>query len=498
MTAAGTDGDGAGRTPGTTVAVVGGGMAGLSAAWEIASTAPGIHVIVLESGDRLGGKVHTGSIGGRAVDLGPDAFLARRPEAVALCRELGIDDELVSPGSRTAFVWARRKLRRLPAGLALGVPTRLGPLARSGIVSPFGVGRAAVDLLGRGAPPATVGPGAVADRTVADITRRRLGREVTARLVDPLIGGIHAGDTTQMSAAAVFPVLLDAAQRGGSLMRTLRPTTAVGHGAPGAGEAPVFYTVRGGLSRLVDTVAEALRRRGVDVRLQTSVDRIAPRPPGDGNETRRWTLHTAGGTVEADAVVIATPATTAAALLAPVDDAVATLVGAIDYSDVTLVTLQMPAGAVTRPLEGTGFLVPADAGCLITACTWLSSKWPDLARPGDVLLRASMGRFGDNRAASMSDDEIVGHVLDDLRPMLGLRGAPLEVVVTRWSGAFPQYALGHTERVASIEDAVARLPGVALAGAAYHGVGIPACIASGRNAAQAVLGQHMAARTATP
>ncbi len=271
-------------------------------------------------------------------------------------------------------------------------------------------------------------------------------------------------------------------------MRTLRLTTVPAVPAPGAVPAPVFYTLSGGLSRLVDSLARALDTRGVDVRVQTSVDGMV--------RADRWTLHTTRGTVEADAVIIATPAPAAAALLAPVDPTVATLVGAIDYSDVTLVTLRMPAGGVGRPLEGTGFLVPATAGCLITACTWLSSKWPDLHRPGDILLRASMGRFGDDRPAGMSDDELVGHVLDDLAPMLDLRAAPEEVVVTRWPGAFPQYALGHTARVASIEEAVARLPGVALAGAAYGGVGIPACIASGRQAARAVLDQHTA-RTAT-
>ena len=494
--------------PDLTVAVVGGGIAGLSAAWELTSAAPGAHVVVLESGDRLGGKLHTGTIGGRDVDLGPDAFLARRPEAVVLCRELGLEDELISPGSRVAYVWARGQLRRLPAGLALGVPTRLGPLARSGIVSPLGVGRAAVDLLGR-AFPGDAGAHRAADRTVAEITRRRLGREVTARLVDPLIGGIHAGDTTQMSAAAVFPALLDAAERGGSLMRALRPTApsatpaTMGHGAVQEGEPPVFHTVRGGLSRLVDTLGQALASRGVDVRLQTPVDRVvlhrSDSDDGDGwdggdDDARhargggaRWSLHGTRGSVEADAVVVATPAMATAALLDPVDPALATMVRAIDYGDVTLVTLQMPEESVGHSLEGTGFLVPADAGRLITACTWLSSKWPELHRPGDVLLRASTGRFGDDRPAQMSDDELVRRVLDDLGPMLGLRSGPTEAVVTRWSGAFPQYALGHTQRVSSIEDAVARLPAVALAGAAYHGVGIPACIASGRRAARTVL-----------
>jgi len=499
MTPPGTRDDAAGAAPGATVAVVGGGIAGLSAAWELISTAPGTHVVVLESSDRLGGKLRTGTVGGRAVDLGPDAFLARRPEAVTLCREVGLEDELISPGSRIAYVWARHRLRRLPAGLALGVPTRLGPLARSGIVSPLGVGRAAVDLLGwparRDAGPHLRTP----DRTVAEITRRRLGKEVTARLVDPLIGGIHAGDTAQMSAAAVFPALLDAADRGGSLMRALRaappaavPATA-GHSTAQVAEPPVFHTVRGGLSRLVDALAQALASRRVDVRLDTRVDRVVLHTTGvddtmSPRSGKRWSLHGTWGTVEADAVVIATPAPAAAALLDPVDHALSMLVGAIDYADVTLVTLQMPAAAVGHTLDGTGFLVPAEARRLITACTWLSSKWPELHRPGDVLLRASTGRFGDDRPAQMSDDELVRRVLDDLGPMLGLRSGPTEAVVTRWSGAFPQYALGHIQRVSSIEDAMANLPGVALAGAAFHGVGIPACIASGRNAARQVLG----------
>jgi oxygen-dependent protoporphyrinogen oxidase len=502
-----TNGAPAGAAPGTTVAVVGGGIAGLSAAWELASAAPGTRVVVLESDDRLGGRVHTGHIGGRAVDLGPDAFLARRPEAVTLCGELGLDDELVSPDSRSAYVWARGRLRRLPAGLALGVPTRLGPLARSGILSPLGVGRAGLDVLGwhslRGAARHDT-----SDRPVADITRRRLGREVTARLVDPLIGGIHAGDTTHMSAAAVFPALLDAAAHGGSLMRALRPLSSSAPSAPadrdGPGaDPPVFLTVRGGLSRLVDALAAGLGARGVEIRLQSPVDRLELRTPDDGDrgdtvhgdrDGLRWTLHTARGAVEADAVVIATPAPSASALLAPVDPVVAGVLGAIDYADVTLVTLQLPESDGGRPLDGTGFLVPASADYLITACTWLTSKWPDLQRPGDILLRASVGRFGDDRAGLMSDDEIVARVLRDLGPMMGLRSQPTEVVVTRWRAAFPQYTPGHVERVASIEDAVARLPGLALAGAAFRGVGIPACIASGRQAARAALGGPVGAR----
>ncbi len=496
-------------TGGITVAVVGGGIAGLSAAWAIVAAAPDARVLVLESGDALGGKIRTGSIGGRAVELGPDAFLARRPEAVALCRELGLGDELASPGSRTAYVWARRDLRPLPAGLALGVPTRLVPLARSGILSPLGLARAAVDLVGWRAPshaPSTAGR----DRPVAEITRRHLGREVTARLVDPLIGGIHAGDTATMSTAAVFPALLEAAARPGSLMRALRPVSpsaapaAMGQGA--GGDEPVFHTVRGGLARLVDALGAALAAQGADLRLGAGVDRLEPLGPHTrraddgpgGPDGPGWTLHTTQGPLRADAVILATPADVAAALLGPVDSALAGLVGAVDYADVTLVTMQMPASGVGRALDGTGFLVPATSGCLITACTWLTSKWPELQRPGDVILRASAGRFGDDRASGMSDDEVVRRVLDELRPMLDLRAGPSEVIVTRWPRAFPQYAVGHLDRVADIERSVARWPGLAVAGAAYRGVGIPACIASGRHAASAVLERRGATGTANP
>ncbi len=323
---------------------------------------------------------------------------------------------------------------------------------------------------------------------------------MTEALVDPLIGGIHAGDTTQMSAAAVFPALLAAEERRGGLMRALRsgtppPSPTIGHPPGPDGQAPVFHTVRGGLSRMVDALARALADRGVEVRLQARVDRLELRrvdereavlpEPGETS----WALHTPRGTVVADAVVIAIPAPTAATLLMSVDSTAAAMLRAIDYADVTLVTLQVPAESVGHPLEGTGFLVPATSGCLITACTWLSSKWTDLARPGDVLLRASTGRFGDDRPAHLSDDAIVGRVLDELGPMLALRAPPAEATVTRWTEAFPQYAVGHLQRVSAIEEAVSRLPAVALAGAAYHGVGIPACIGSGRDAARAVTGR---------
>ena len=470
---------------GATVAVVGGGIAGLSAAWALLDAAPHLRVVVYESDDHLGGKLRSAEIGGRPVDVGPDAFVARRPEALELCRALDLGDELVAPASRVAYVWARGRLRRLPAGLALGVPTRLTPLARSGILSPAGVLRTAIDLTGV-VPPSHAGD----DGAVADITGRRLGRQVTARLVDPLIGGIHAGDTQQMSAAAVYPPLLDAdAHR--SVMRHLRGAT------PAPSDAPVFLRVRSGMTRLVEALGAALSARGVMLHTATPVRRLEP-PASAGaragrhGEGGRWMVHSGSHPEAADAVVVATPATTAARLLGPVDDALGAALAAIPYATVTIVTMSLPATAVGQPLDGTGFLVPAESGRLLTACTWLSTKWPQLQLPGEVLLRASVGRFGDDRHLSMTDDEIAGRAAAELGSLMDLRAAPTETIVTRWPDAFPQYAVGHLQRVAEIERRVAALPNVAVAGAALRGVGIPACIDSGRRAAASLVGDSIA------
>jgi protoporphyrinogen/coproporphyrinogen III oxidase len=465
--------------------VIGGGISGLAAAWELTGGAAGPRpgapeVIVCEASDRLGGPLRSTEFGDRLVDLGPDGFLGRRPEALDLCREVGLTESLVPIGSAGAGVWARGRVRPLPGGLALGIPTKFWPAARSGILGFRGRMALARDAL---APrPDMRGP--IADRSVGPLVARKLGQRVVDRLVDPLIGGIHAGSVDDMSTAATFPPLLAAAQRRGSLMRALRAEVPT----PQADAPPLFWSIDGGMSSLIDRLSAALVARGVTIDCQRPVDRLERR--GDG-----WVVHTGDGALDAAGVVIATPAPTAGRLLHAHDDELSGLLGGIDYASVALVTFRVAEESLTTPLVGTGFLVPRRSPApdrdrdrwAVTACTYLSQKWPTLARPGDHLVRASVGRYGDARAEGWNDAEIIERVWGELETMIGLTGDPMDAMVTRWPLSFPQYRVHHLLRTTGIESAVARLGGVAVAGSAYRGVGIPACIASGRAAARAVL-----------
>jgi oxygen-dependent protoporphyrinogen oxidase len=467
------------------VVVVGGGISGLAAAWELTGGATPLAgapaVTLLEASPQLGGPLQSDDIGGRVVDLGPDGFLGRRREAVDLCQEVGIGGALVPIAARGASVWARGRLRTLPEGHALGIPTRFWPTARSGIVGARGtLGLARDAVLPR---PDVRGP--IGDRAIGPLVARKLGRRVVDTMVDPLIGGIHAGSVDDMSAAATFPPLLAAAQRRGGLMRALRAEVPAPDPDPDA--PPLFWSLDGGMASLVDALAAGLRARGAEVCPSSPADRLE-RSAGKG-----WTVECVGRTVEADAVVLATPAPATAALLRPHDDEVAGLLGAIDYASVVLVTFRVNADDIPPTLFGTGFLVPRRSPhkgrepWAVTACTYLDRKWPHLGRDGEVLLRASLGRIDDTRAAGWSDDDVAERAWEELGALMGVGGQPAAARVTRFTDAFPQYRVHHLLRTAGVESGLARLGGVAVAGAAYRGVGIPACIASGRAAAHALL-----------
>ncbi len=430
----------------TTVAVVGGGIAGLAAAWEL-SAVEDVEVVVHEAGDQFGGKIRTSAFAGLPVDEGADAFLLRVPWAMDLARELGLETRVVHPAERRAYVWSRGALRSFPKHHVLGIPLDLDDLAATGMLDDAELAETA-RVMGE---PTPVPP--ENDLSVADLVAGAVGRPVLDHLVAPLLGGINAGRVEEMSAAALTPQLLAAARHSGGLVAGLRELR---QGADA--EEPVFGGFREGTGRLVARLVQALGERGVGLRLNAVVDDLAE--------------------LEADGTVVAVPAPVAAGLVG------VPALGEVQYSSVTLVTLAVALSDVDRPLDASGFLVPATEGLLLTACSWASTKWAHLGG-GPVILRASTGTVDDTRAEAMADDELVDRLIADLGVTMALSGVPQEVRVSRWPASLPQYPVGHLEHMAEVEAALPAA--VALAGAAYGGVGLPACVHSGRAAAQRVL-----------
>jgi oxygen-dependent protoporphyrinogen oxidase len=432
------------------IAVVGGGITGLAAAYELRAQAPDAEIVVFEATDQLGGKVATTTFAGRAIDEGADAFLARVPWGLALCRELGIDTQLVSPAQQSAYVWFDGALRRLPAGLVLGVPTDLDAVAASGIVTePIVVRPAAAPL-----EPGT-------DVAVGELVRAQLGDAVFERLVDPLLGGINAGDGDRLSLRAAAPQLASAAEADRDLVAALRTQ-------PPAAAGPVFYAPVGGMGAIVDALVDAITTAGVELKRGSRVDDL--------------------DALDADLILVTVPAYRAAELVRPAAPAAADLLDGIAYASVALVTLAYPNTSVARPLDASGFLVPRTEGLLMTASSWSSSKWAHLVDDESTIVRVSTGRFGDERCGSLDDDALVRALVDEVAATTAIDGEPIDVMVRRWPQSFPQYEPGHLDRVAAIERALAAaLPGVVLTGAALRGIGVPACIRQGRDAARELL-----------
>lgn len=452
------------------VAIIGGGITGLAAAWQLRSSA---EVTVFEPG-HLGGKLVTTEFLGRPVDCGPDAFLTRTPAALHLATELGLEDDLVAPTSGQVLLWWRGRLRRLPSETVLGIPTALGPTRRSGLLSLPGVARAALDLV----LPANHWP---EDLSVYELVNRRLGHQVASRLVGPLVGSIHAGTIERLSAAATMPQVLAAARDSRSLMRGLRGGPAGGAGG-GGGRLPVFLAPRGGMQVLAERLVAALSQQGVSFVCEAATAVLA-------RSGRSVVVEPAGAAF--DAAVLALPAGLAAKLLgagAPGG------LSAIRSASVVLTTLAYDSSELEGPPGASGILVPDREHRLMTACSFGNTKWPHWADQATTVLRVSAGRFGDDRAVELEEEDLVGRLDSEIRAALGrsARGgprpsrgaAPLAWRVNRWPSSFPQYEVGHLALVESIEADLARhCPQVAVAGASYRGAGIPACVASGTSAA---------------
>ncbi|MFI1167887.1 protoporphyrinogen oxidase [Streptomyces sp. NPDC020801] len=447
------------------VVVIGAGIAGLAAAHRL--LARGVRVTVLEAADRVGGKLLAGEIAGVRVDLGAESLLARRPEAVTLARETGLAERLRQPATAGASIWTRGALRPMPKGHVMGVPGTASALA--GVLSDEGLARIERDA---GLPRTEVGD----DVAIGEYVAARLGREVVDRLVEPLLGGVYAGDAYRISMRSAVPQLFQAARTHDSLMEAVREIQAGAAAAQQTG--PVFMGVEGGVGRLPLAVAESVRARGGEILTGAPVTELR-REREDGPARAAWRVVAGDRVLHADAVVLAAPAPVAAGLLRAESPEAAAELRAVEYASMALITLAYRRADTALP-EGSGFLVPPVDGRTVKASTFASQKWGWIAEedPDVVVLRTSVGRYGETAILERDDAGLVDVSRHDLRDAVGLAATPVATRVTRWTDGLPQYPVGHHARVARIREHVGKLPGLAVCGAAYDGVGIPACIAS--------------------
>jgi len=488
------------------VVVIGGGIAGLAAAFYLKDEP--VRVTVLEGAGRLGGKLSASDVAGVAMDEGAEALLARRPEGIELIAAAGLGDDLVPAGVTSSAIYTRGAMRPLPRRQFMGVPADLDELAATGVISPEGIARARAE---------EVRPAEGGDASVTEYIGSRLGAEVVDRLVDPLLGGVYAGRSEDLSFTATLAPLAAAARGHAALTEAVasllppqpsqaqpsqaqgdeaqpsqaQPSQAQGDGKP----APFFVTLTTGLGALPEAVAKA---SGAEIRTGAMVRELSRTEPG-----WRLTIGSAADPeyLDADAVIIAVPAAPAARLLRDAAPVAAAELAGIPYASMAIVTLAFPAADLFQgqpPAQRrSGYLVPAVDGRAVKAVTFSTVKWPHLARQAPVhTVRCSIGRSGEVAVLQRDDQELADLAAGELGDALGSAARPVAWRVTRWGGGLPQYNVGHLDRVARVRAAVADQPGLAVAGAAYDGVGIPACAATARSAAAAVTA-YLAARRAS-
>ncbi|WP_049565182.1 protoporphyrinogen oxidase [Streptomyces sp. SBT349] len=447
------------------VIVVGGGISGLAAAHRL--LAAGLRVTVLESSDRLGGKLRTGRVGGVRVDLGAESILARRPEGTELARAVGLGEALRPPAVTSAAIWTRGALRPMPQGQVMGVPSTAASLA--GVLSDAGLAQIARDAE---LPPLEVGE----DAAVGALVAERMGREVVDRLVEPLLGGVYAGDAYRISLRSAVPKLYEMAREHDSLLAAVRAIQR--QSADRAPGEPVFTGIDGGIGTLAEAVTADCRAKGAALETGVAVTNLR-------RTARGWAAALGDGrSLAADGVVLAVPAGAAARLLAAEVPAAARELSAIEYASMAIITLAFRRADLPRLPRGSGFLVPAVDGRIIKAATFTSGKWDwaAAADPDLFVLRASVGRHGEEGPLDWDDAELVRAAVEDLGEAAGLPAKPVDTAVTRWRRALPQYTVGHAARVARVRSFLAGHPELRLCGAAYDGIGIPACIAGATRA----------------
>lgn len=453
------------------IAVVGGGVSGLVAAFRLLWRAPRAAVTLFEKAERLGGQIRTQRVEGFVIEAGADSFLTRKARGVAFCNELGLAGRLVARQAQHAGTFVRHggALHPLPEGFTGMIPTRIDSLTQSALLSPRGREALAEE---RSMPA----PTHWREESIAEFVMRRFGREVYERIVEPLMAGIYGGNGERLSLDAAFPQLRDLERRYGSVIRGLAATRQ-----PGAGDAvPPFVSFAGGMGELIEHLEARLR----DASIQTDVEVVAVAPRARGGFVL---LLSDGADIEADAVILATPAPAAARITRGFDPELSELHAAIVSGSSVTVSLAFRERDLPQPVTGYGYVVPRVESCDVVGCTVASNKWPGRAPEGHVLFRVYLRAHDGGDITRKTDNALVDAARRELKATWGVAAAPALMRIGRWPVAVPQYTLGHVGRVARIRERLALYRGLFVAGAAYAGVGIPDCIASGEAAADEAL-----------
>jgi len=466
------------------IAIIGGGIAGLAAAYELEkarAAGAAVEYTLYEERPRLGGSLASEIVNGAVLECGPDSFLTEKPAAAELCRELGLGGELLpsNDAARKTYIVVRNRLVALPDGLMFLVPTKLAPTALTRLFGVRTKARMGLELL----HPPRAGSG---DEPVAALVERHFGQEAVDRLADPLLSGIYGGDATQLSAQTVLPRLVEMERKYGSLTRGMLAAhkkmreMAKNSTGPKREAPPIFTALRGGMSQLVHAIVARLDAGSL--RAATPVKAV--RKSADG-----WSVEARGVREEYDALIMAAPAWAAGALLAPVDAALGGELGGIPYSSSITVNLIYDEAKIGALPEGFGFLVPAVEGRSMLACTFVHRKFLGRTPPGKAVFRAFLGGMKREALLDESDEALVATVRREMSEILGAKtfsaaAEPEHAQVSRWRRAMAQYAVGHRERMQRIAARVAELPGLRLVGNAYDGIGVPDCIRLGRQAAR--------------
>jgi protoporphyrinogen/coproporphyrinogen III oxidase len=468
------------------VAIVGGGIAGLATAFALQEQAARaefpLSLSVIEAGASWGGKIATHRVGDLVIERGPDSFLSQKPAGLELCAKLGLSDRIVNtnPSGKGAFVYSRGKLRELPEGLVLFVPSKLGPFLRSGLLSLPGILRMGADLV---LPKQHV----KGDESLAAFFRRRFGTEAFERLIEPLMAGIYAGDAEQMSLRATFPRFIELERKHGSLIRGMlasrRKAAFSGQASPAGGpQRTMFVTLKDGMDELTRTLAGRVEKDGAGLQLGRRV--TALRAPSVRSKVWTYDLMLEdGGVVTADVVVLAVPAYVAAPLLRPHSRPAAEKLEAIPYATTATASLAYAAKDLGPQVRGFGFVVPRAEQRDLIAATWTSLKWPHRAPPSQTLIRCYLGGVGRERSLALDDEALLRRVKEELRALAGVTAEPAYAEVSRWERGMPQYTIGHPSRLEALQVALNPYKGLYLTGAAYRGVGIPDCIKDGSDTA---------------